>query len=153
MCFLQKRVNTQHRRENALFLVMEMLTMTDDTKRQLSVLKQQGMSYGQISKTLGIPLGSVKSYLSRHKKNGEPTYCKSCGKRLKQTKGHRQKKFCNDNCRQHWWKHHQDDLDRRSFYNFTCVWCGKSFTAYGNRKRKYCCRACYLAARGQKEKG
>ncbi len=127
--------------------------MTDEIKTRIKQLREQGFSYSKMADEVGIKVNTIKSYLSRLMKNGEATYCKSCGRRLKQTKGHRQKKFCNNRCRQCWWKHHQDELKRKVFNNVTCAWCGNSFAAYGNRKRKYCCRACYLATRGQKEEG
>jgi len=69
---------------------------------------------------------------------------KTCGKRLEHTPGKRKKQYCSDGCRMDWWNAHQDEVKRKAFYQFTCVCCGKSFSAYGNAKRSYCSHECYI---------
>ena len=53
------------------------------------------------------------------------------------------RRFCYDACRMAWWKNHPEKLNRKAEYHFTCAHCRKKFTAYGNKNRKYCSRACY----------
>ena len=38
-------------------------------------------------------------------------------------------------------------ISKKANYEFTCVRCHKTFTAYGNKGRKYCCHECYVADR------
>lgn len=38
-------------------------------------------------------------------------------------------------------------LDIKYIYNFSCKYCGKSFSVYGNAHRKYCCHDCYIKDR------
>lgn len=52
-------------------------------------------------------------------------------------------KFCCGKCRQVWWNTHPEQINKKALYSFTCVCCGKSFTAYGNSSRKYCSHDCY----------
>jgi hypothetical protein len=59
----------------------------------------------------------------------------------------RRKKFCSDECRVKWWNAHQNQVSRKAVYEFTCAYCGKSFTVYGNNHRKYCSHDCYIKDR------
>ena len=36
-------------------------------------------------------------------------------------------------------------------YKYTCPYCGKKFTPYGNKKRKYCSHNCYIKDRFWRE--
>ncbi|MCD2436127.1 hypothetical protein LQE88_09040 [Acidaminococcus sp. NSJ-142] len=40
-----------------------------------------------------------------------------------------------------------DLVKRKAVYTFTCPASGKEFTIYGNRRRKFCSHACYIAYR------
>ena len=69
--------------------------------------------------------------------------------RLIQPSTGRPKKFCSDKCRREWWKAHPEKLHRKdtAIYTMTCARCGKEFTSYGNKNRKYCSHDCYIKAR------
>lgn len=120
--------------------------MTDQIKEKMIELRRQGNSYSEVARILNIPVGSVKSYLSRQNAVLVDR-CAQCGKALKQTAGHRQKKFCSDKCRLMWWKHNSETVSKRKQ---VCLCCGRVFIATGSRERKYCCRACYYHSK-QKE--
>lgn len=37
-----------------------------------------------------------------------------------------------------------EEVNRKANYSCTCAFCGKQFTSYGNKHRKYCSHACYI---------
>ena len=76
--------------------------------------------------------------------------CRNCGRPLPQYPKRKQRKFCSEACRRAWWKLHPELIHKAAFYPATCAHCGQEFQSYGNRKRKYCSHACYIAARFQK---
>lgn len=129
--------------------------MTNEQRILIDGLRLQGLGYKKISAQLGISENTVKSYLRRIKKDGtipaeettEHHLCKCCGKPVEQHPGRKEKKFCSDTCRNRYWNSHLELVERKAIYHFTCPTCGKSFSAYGNAKRKYCSRACYLTDR------
>ena len=73
--------------------------------------------------------------------------CRECGNPITQQLKTKRRIFCSKACREKWWKEHADKIDRKAIYEFTCAGCGKSFTAYGNSKRKYCSHECYIIHR------
>lgn len=131
--------------------------MTDMQKRKIAELRKDNYSYSRISRMLGIPLNTVKTYCRRHGLGGAvvvlPTpktdimCCLSCGTKIIQTEGKKQKKFCSDKCRNKWWNSHLERVNRKADYEFVCLHCKKPFTAYGNANRKYCSHQCYIANR------
>ncbi len=125
--------------------------MTDGQKMQIKELRAKGVGYTRISKILQLSVNTVRSYCRRNKlTTKQPSnlhYCKCCGMPVEQNPGRKEKLFCSDKCRNNWWNAHQDQVNRKAIYTFTCLHCKKSFTAYGNAKRKYCCNACYIAER------
>lgn len=129
--------------------------MTDDRKKRIAELRRAGYGYANIASSLGLTKNQVASYCNRNGLAGEKAMreepdngrCKYCGKPLRQTLGRKTVKFCSDDCCQKWWTSHPEAVKRRAVYSFTCAHCGKQFTAYGNSKRKYCSRACYIADR------
>lgn len=125
--------------------------MTESQKEQLIELRKQGLGYKSISATTAIPIGTVKSFFLRLANKPEPSFCLMCGIKLRQTKGHRQKKFCSEQCRYEWRKQNASARQLKAYYTVTCGECGKEFSAYGNNNRKYCCRACYLSAHAKKK--
>lgn len=72
-------------------------------KEQVIKLRESGLSFGEISKQLGISRSTVSSICQRVKEQ-EQHRCKMCGLLLKQTSGHRQRIFCSDKCRKAWWR-------------------------------------------------
>ncbi len=129
--------------------------MTEVQKQKIKYLRAQGFSYKAISDELRISVNTVKSYCRRSALGSDSIValetatdiCDSCNKELIHTPGAKRKRFCTDQCRMAWWAQHPDAISRKAVYNFVCPVCNKTFTAYGNAKRKYCSRDCYGIAR------
>lgn len=79
--------------------------------------------------------------------DGEEKCCLSCGVTLVILPGRKRKKFCSDACRMKWWNSHKYLIKKKAVYEFTCAYCKKPFTAYGNAGRKYCSHKCYIEDR------
>ena len=116
-------------------------------KIAINNMRLEGHSPSVIAAKLGLSAGTVRSHIHRHPNIPGAKACKNCGKALMQSKGRREKKFCSDSCRMVWWNSHQAEVKRNAYYNLVCQHCGKEFESYGNKNRKYCCRACYVASR------
>ena len=69
--------------------------------------------------------------------------CGNCGKAIEQRARGRDKRFCCGRCRQIYWAHHSEELNKKAYYDFVCQECGIGFQGYGNAHRKYCSRNCY----------
>ena len=132
--------------------------MTKDQKEDVITMRKKGCSYGEIAKMLGISRNTVKTFCTRkgikvgmddQPVDETPGFkkCVNCGRPVLQTPGRKEKRFCNDTCRTKWWNSHLHLVKRKAFYNFICPACGKPFTAYGARDRKYCSQNCYIATR------
>lgn len=133
--------------------------MTEHQKSQIIKLRREGNGYGTIAGILGISLNTVKSFCRRNAADtmiptethtdftGEITCCENCGKKIRQISGRKKKRFCCDKCRTTWWNSHLDRVQRKAIYNFKCPNCGKEFHIYGDKRRKYCSHACYIADR------
>ncbi len=133
--------------------------MTAEQKKQIESMRLDGYGYKMIAQILGIPDNTVKSYCRRKKLTGNIEAkaevsapdgvhrCRCCGKEVPQTKGRKEKKFCSDKCRNRWWNSHLSDVEKKANYDYICPHCKKSFTVYGNARRKYCCHPCYIADR------
>ena len=116
-------------------------------KIAINNMRLEGHSPSVIAAKLGLSAGTVRSHIHRHPNIPGAKACKNCGRPLMQPKGRREKKFCSDSCRMAWWNSHQEDVNRKAYYELVCQHCGKEFESYGNKNRKYCCRACYVASR------
>lgn len=132
--------------------------MTSEQKKQIHLLREKGYGYTTIAEALGLTKNQVSAYCRRNNLSGtkaertvssrpDSACCLCCGKPLTQTPGRKPIKFCSNECRVKWWNSHQDMVDKKAIYSFTCACCGKEFTAYGNAKRKYCSHACYITDR------
>lgn len=128
----------------------------DRIKKQIVGYRAKCYGYKKISKLTGLSENTVKAFCRRNglggvrrvtRSNAVRTTCLNCGANLKQTRGHRPRKFCCDSCRTIWWNSHLDAVERKTFYDFQCKYCGKMFTAYGDAHRKYCSFECYLKDR------
>ena len=116
-----------------------------------------GASFGKIASALGVSVNTVKSYCKRNPMSAEvasvprvPSHsgrCPQCGALLKQSPGHRQKRFCSPKCRMAWWSEHPEQMVRKNMSPVECLHCETVFLQYGNRPRKFCSRGCYLAHR------
>ena len=125
--------------------------MTNEQQLKIMALRQQGYGYIKIGQIIGISDNTVRSFCRRNE-HGENTKaavftCKQCGKQIKAMPGRKPRKFCSDSCRVSWWNSHMECVNRKAIYSFNCQHCGKSFSAYGNRSRKYCSHVCYIADR------
>ena len=133
--------------------------MTESRKAKIIKLRAAGKGYRVIASTLGIPVNTVKSFCIRNHINAEtapglaaslPTetsLCDNCGKEIQQMPKRKKKRFCSDKCRNRWWNSHLSLVKRKANYTFVCQHCGKEFSVYGDRRRKYCSHECYIAAR------
>lgn len=124
--------------------------MTDDEKRQITVLRRDGLGYGKIAQQTGVSMNTVKSFCRRNNltfSTDGKSVCECCGKSIVQVAGRKQKRFCSDQCRNKWWNGHLDLVKRKAVYTFTCQNCGKVFKTYGNSERKFCYHACYIEYR------
>ena len=131
--------------------------MTDKQREKITALRHQGFGYTAIANSVGLTKDSVKAYCRSHGLAGEKAehtlvkipvkLCLNCGKVLVQRPGVKQRKFCCPECRMAWWNSHQDAVKQKAVYSYSCLQCGKNFTAYGNAKRKYCSHNCYISAR------
>ncbi len=127
--------------------------MTDKEKESIAGYRRNGLSYARISKATGFSINTIKSYCRRnglveHTISPETiTFCEHCGEAVSQRVGRKHKRFCSDRCRILWWNAHHEEFKRKAEYSYICPSCGKSFTAYGNRNRKYCSHECYISHR------
>lgn len=128
--------------------------MTNEQKWKIVRFRSQGYGYAAIGRELGISKDTVKSFCRRNglmisgsKSAYDKEKCRECGKRIVQQEKKKKRIFCCKSCREKWWTEHADKIDRKAVYTFTCSGCGKKFTAYGNRNRKYCSHSCYIAHR------
>lgn len=130
--------------------------MTNSQKEKIREMRSQGISYVKIGEALGISDNTVRSFCRRNglgDSSKNVAFCKQCGKRIRIIPKQKPRKFCSDACRNTWWNSHLDLVNRKAIYTYTCVHCGKPFTAYGNKKRKYCSHGCYIAHRFGKGRG
>ena len=125
--------------------------MTGQKANSIIALQKQGYGYKRIAAETGIPLNTVKSFCRRHPAEEAESFCLCCGSPLEHVPHKKKKKFCSDACRMKWWNSHQDQVQRKAFYTFTCKCCGKEFIAYGNSHRSYCSKACASSSRGKEE--
>lgn len=115
---------------------------------------RMGRSYAFIGNELGISKDTVKSFCRRNSLASADISvidgtdrCRECGRKIEQRPKKKKQIFCCKACREKWWAQHPEQVRRRAVYEFTCANCGKPFTAYGNRRRKYCSHECYIADR------
>lgn len=134
--------------------------MTNREKSQIGEMRKNGMGYKKIAQALGLCEGTVKTYCHRNGMAGVSTAvpetvrttisqkaCKCCGAMVLQFPGRKEKKFCSDTCRNKWWNTHLGEADRKAMSSYICPTCGRAFSAYGKRNRKYCSHACYISDR------
>ena len=125
--------------------------MLREQKENILQMRADGQGYAKIAEAVVLPVNTVKSYCRRNGltnsalKNGG--VCKHCGRPICGAKKSKPKKFCSDACRMAWWTGHRDQMTKKAVYLLTCIYCGKAFESYGNKKRKYCSHRCYIADR------
>ena len=135
--------------------------MTKEQKTQILQMRQTGVGFADISRKLDLSVNTVKSFCRRsrgtvksvevqtkiHNEKLDSLKCRECGVLLVQKEHTKKRVFCSKSCREKWWKEHSDCLHKKAVYTFTCAKCEKTFTAYGNAKRKYCSHKCYVQDR------
>ena len=134
--------------------------MTQAEKEAVLSLRQQHYTFSAIAQITGLPLGTIKSFLSRvsGKKDAlapasvsgvtvNNSCCRQCGAPLDQTQRGKAKTFWSDQCRAAFWTEHRDLSRRATAHEQTCEVCGRTFYTYHGR---YCSRACYGQARSLK---
>ena len=130
--------------------------MTNEQKTEIQKMRAEKRTYKEIARNLGISLNTVKSYCLRHGINdmrcspvdeapSQERRCDYCGRMI--TSKNKKKRFCSDKCRNKWWAEHPEHINRKAVYKCTCHFCGRSFEAYSNSRRKYCCHECYIKDR------
>ena len=138
-------------------------SMTPAQKEKIYKLRLQGVGYKAIAKELSLSADAVKAYCKRQHLNGPSevvqlnaeviqennALCLNCKNPIRQKKYGRRKKFCSDACRYAWWNENQDQrsTNEAALYHFTCLHCGKQYSAYGNKRRKFCSHDCYIKDR------
>lgn len=115
--------------------------MTKDEKKEIAILRVQGLGYKKIASKLDIPLSTVKSHCLRHNlPTGDGDLCIQCGMPLiKKNKG-AHKKFCNSKCRNNYWNNHPSGEG-------ICICCGRNFKTRKYDSQKYCSHECYIKYR------
>ena len=128
--------------------------MTNEQKARITTLRHDGIGYATIAAMLGISKEAVKSFCRRNALTGNTAsspppegLCRNCGAEIVQNPKARKKVFCSPDCRNTWWKAHPQPFMTADKFRYTCVHCGKLFTAYGTATRKYCSHACYITDR------
>lgn len=137
--------------------------MTDIEKQQIHDLRLKGGGYKAIAAVLGISRDSVRGYCKRNglggdakvvslnveEKKKQNLLCACCSKPIKQKGRGRTRRFCTEDCRRKWWNDNQDKRSKKesATYKYTCPNCGKEFSCYGNKHRKYCSHDCYIKSR------
>lgn len=122
--------------------------MTATQKEIIHRLRQQGKGYAEISKVLGLPAATIKTYCYRNRLHTEVLttkfgVCKNCGKAITEKSKTRPRVFCSDTCKCSWWNAHRRERNNDNIIEYTCEICGKHFFDYANANRKFCSLSCY----------
>lgn len=141
--------------------------MTQDQARQIREFRMKGAGYKAIASVLGLSRDIVRNYCKSSSYSGYPVevalnveegmrqghLCRCCGKILRQPLMGRKRKFCSDTCRRKWWGAHPEESSKQetALYEKVCVFCGRTFSVYGNKTRKYCSHECYVHDRFWRE--
>ena len=134
--------------------------MTIEEKNQIAEMRKAGLGYKKIAQGLGLSESTVKTFCHRSGLASIPVEsikavfpmtlqkpCQCCGNMIPQIQGRKEKKFCSDECRNSWWNRHLSETKRKNMMEYVCPACGKTFSAYGKRNRKYCSHECYITDR------
>ena len=134
--------------------------MTVEDKNRITEMRKSGLGYKKIAHALGVSESTVKTFCHRNDMAStlaEPVKtvcqdmplkpCRFCGVMVLQYPGRKEKKYCSDSCRNKWWNVHLSETKRQSMSEYICPSCGKPFSAYDKRNRKYCSHECYIADR------
>ena len=109
--------------------------MTKSQKNSVDEMLAVGISIPKIAAFLHVSQNSIKSYLQRNHPND---VCRNCGTPVLQVPHRKQKKFCCDACRMHYWNTHPQEMRHENAATIPCAFCGKPVLSYRNHPRKYC---------------
>jgi endogenous inhibitor of DNA gyrase (YacG/DUF329 family) len=128
--------------------------MTEVERQQINDLRLKGTGYKAISAVLGMSRDTVRGFCKRNKiefleQDNNQFACPCCGQAITKKARGRSRRFCSDVCRRKWWADNYDSRSKKpeAIYSYTCLHCGKQFSAYGDKHRKYCRQKCYFLAR------
>lgn len=124
--------------------------MTDTERNEIQRLRQSGMGYVKIAQQLNLSANTVKSFCQRNPLSESPAMpgiCPQCGTPLPSGDGCRSRRFCSPECRTRYWAEHQAQISRKTAVASVCAACGKVFSDYAGKGRKYCSHACYIIGR------
>lgn len=141
--------------------------MTSIQEKQIREFRIKGIGYKAIASVLGLSRDVVRNYCKNHGLDGyaaevavnmeeqiqQGSACQCCGTVILQPSTGRKRKFCSDKCRREWWLAHPEESRKKeaAFYDKTCAYCGRHFTVYGNKNRRYCRHECYVHDRFWRE--
>ena len=114
--------------------------MTRTQKTTILEMRAEGITYKAIAEQMGMSLGSVKMFVSRHNR-ADDRRCEQCGKLLPKGAGASQR-FCSTKCKTMWWTANPGRAAKQ--VQHTCAVCETTFM--GGKDSKYCSRACYYAS-------
>ena len=137
--------------------------MTGYQAQQIRSFRMRGTGYKAIATATGLSRDVVRNYCKKHGLIGAGPVltinmtelikrglaCRNCGAPLVRAHTGRPPRYCSAKCKTAWWGAHSRELRETSPANYmiTCAGCGREFTSYGNRNRKYCSHDCYVAHR------
>lgn len=124
--------------------------ITNSQKQIVRDMRQSGLSYTAIADALGLSANTIKSFCRRGNittKKHIQDDCKNCGKPLLHQLGKKKKQFCSDKCRSDWWNNNRHWARYEKRHILICHHCGAEFNSFGDKKRKYCSRDCYVSSR------
>ena len=107
--------------------------MTKSQKNSVDEMLAVGISIPKIAAFLHVSQNSIKSYLQRKHPND---VCLNCGTPVLQVPHRKQKKFCCDACRMHYWNTHPQEMQHENAATIPCAFCGKPVLSYRNHPRK-----------------
>lgn len=122
--------------------------MKGNDQKEIQRLRLEGNGYVRIAQRLGLSENAVKSFCRRHplqstaRQSRTKRTCPQCGTPISE-----RRRFCSDACRTAWWNAHREHRAAKVQASFTCQHCGKVFSGHPKQQPKYCCHACYIAAR------
>jgi endogenous inhibitor of DNA gyrase (YacG/DUF329 family) len=132
--------------------------MTTEQKARLQEMRCAGLSFGEISAQLNIPINTIKSFCRRNEASSDPAIsdpntavCSQCGVPLSHKSKHKLRRFCGSDCRIAFWNTHRELHDTHALQILRCANCGQEFESYSNPNRKYCSHACFIANRYQRK--
>ena len=97
--------------------------MTRTQKATILEMRAEGITYKTIAEQMGMSLGSVKMFVSRHHR-ADDRRCEQCGKLLPNGAAASQR-FCTIKCKTVWWNANPTRVAKQVHH--TCAICGISF--------------------------